>query len=337
MAIAAAAAAELSSSQESGNPINDQGSSYHYRTYITSITPKVPGLSVEVLEFADRLLLRNGTGKTVTVYGYSGEPYARVLPNGAAEQNKRSPAVYLNTNFYANVTVPAVGRAPRRRREWEAVDRTGQFEWHDHRIHWMSPVTPPAGQGHLQAHEDLRLDRADQGRQRSRGRSGESCSGCPRAPARRPARSSPVILIVLIGLATVVLVRRRRTRGGPRPPAGRGIAEAVRGQRREAVVSACRAPAAGHAAARSSQRWRAACCWLLTPRRRRSAHAQLLGTSPASGSTVPTQPAEVIFQFNENVGGTAGAVRVYNAQGERGGQPRRRPTPTATSTGWASG
>ncbi len=46
------------------------------------------------------------------------------------------------------------------------------------------------------------------------------------------------------------------------------------------------------------------------------AHAQLLGTSPASGSTVATQPAEVIFQFNQNVGGTAGAVRVYNAQGD---------------------
>ena len=46
------------------------------------------------------------------------------------------------------------------------------------------------------------------------------------------------------------------------------------------------------------------------------AHAQLLGTSPASGSTLATQPKEVIFEFNQNVGGTLGAVRVYNAQGD---------------------
>jgi hypothetical protein len=139
---ARAASASPLSTQESGNPINDQGASFHYRTYITRITPAVVGLDVEVLEFADRLLLRNNTGQTVTVYGYSGEPYARLLPNGAAEQNVRSPAVYLNTNFYANVTVPpsASANAPAK---WAAVDRTGRFEWHDHRIHWMSPVTPP--------------------------------------------------------------------------------------------------------------------------------------------------------------------------------------------------
>ncbi len=46
-----------------------------------------------------------------------------------------------------------------------------------------------------------------------------------------------------------------------------------------------------------------------------SAHAQLLGTSPISGSTVRVQPVEVIFEFNQNVGGTLGAVRVYDAQG----------------------
>ncbi len=58
-----------------------------------------------------------------------------------------------------------------------------------------------------------------------------------------------------------------------------------------------------------------ACAALLASAPAALAHAQLLGTSPASGSTVQRQPAEVIFEFNQNVGGTLGAVRVYNAQG----------------------
>lgn len=55
---------------------------------------------------------------------------------------------------------------------------------------------------------------------------------------------------------------------------------------------------------------------LLIGARSAEAHAQLVGTSPASGATVATQPTAVIFQFNQNVGGTLGAVRVYNATGE---------------------
>jgi hypothetical protein len=140
----AALASAPSSTTESGNPINDQGSNYNYRSNITSVAPSVPGLSLQVLEFADRLLLINHTGKTVTVYGYDGEPYARVLANGTVEQNVRSTAVYLNTNFYADVTPPASASTnPNTPPDWQVVDKTGQFEWHDHRIHWMSPVTPP--------------------------------------------------------------------------------------------------------------------------------------------------------------------------------------------------
>jgi copper transport protein len=45
------------------------------------------------------------------------------------------------------------------------------------------------------------------------------------------------------------------------------------------------------------------------------AHAQLLDSSPQAGSTLSAQPAQVIFEFNQAVGGTLGAVRVYDAQG----------------------
>jgi hypothetical protein len=126
----------------SENPLNDQGSNYHYSSVLTSVTPSTPGLSVQVLEFADRLLLTNHTGQTVTIYGYQGEPYARVLADGTAEQNVRSPATYLNTSFYGNVTVPPIAD-PSAPPSWTVIDRTGQFEWHDHRIHWNSPLLPP--------------------------------------------------------------------------------------------------------------------------------------------------------------------------------------------------
>jgi copper transport protein len=41
----------------------------------------------------------------------------------------------------------------------------------------------------------------------------------------------------------------------------------------------------------------------------------LEGTVPETGSTVASQPSEVIFKFDEPVGGTDGAVRVYDAEG----------------------
>ncbi len=102
----------------------------------------MPGLSIEVLEFADRLLLRNRTGKTVTIYGYEGEPYARVLANGTAEQNVRCAGDVSEHELLRRRRSSRRSRPPPRTPKWEVVDRTGEFEWHDHRIHWMSPVAP---------------------------------------------------------------------------------------------------------------------------------------------------------------------------------------------------
>ncbi|MGO9489128.1 MAG: copper resistance CopC/CopD family protein [Solirubrobacteraceae bacterium] len=59
----------------------------------------------------------------------------------------------------------------------------------------------------------------------------------------------------------------------------------------------------------------AGCAALLAAAPSALAHAQLLGTTPISGTTVAVQPQEVIFKFNQDVGGTLGAVRVYDAQG----------------------
>jgi copper transport protein len=48
-----------------------------------------------------------------------------------------------------------------------------------------------------------------------------------------------------------------------------------------------------------------------------SAHARLEGTSPPQGAVVKTEPGAVIFEFDEPVEGNFGAVRVYDAKGDR--------------------
>ncbi|HVX33901.1 MAG TPA: CopD family protein, partial [Solirubrobacterales bacterium] len=48
-----------------------------------------------------------------------------------------------------------------------------------------------------------------------------------------------------------------------------------------------------------------------------SAHARLEGTSPPQGAVVRHEPSAVVFEFDEPVEGNFGAVRVYDAAGER--------------------
>ena len=149
-----------------------------------------------------------------------------------------------------------------------------------------------------------------------------------RARSRRPLARSPGS-----GADTAPSGRcRARARRPPaRPIAGRSPAAAV------GLTAATRAPARPHQTAEIPRRhplfqrrishapvrirrmlWALACTLtvLLAAPAAALAHAQLLGTVPQAGSTVDAQPPLVIFEFNEPVGFTLDAVRVYDAHGE---------------------
>ena len=114
----------------------------HYLSRIDRIAPATDGVTVEVLNRDDRLLLHNTSDVDVLIEGYDEEPYARVRADGTVEVNLDSEAYYLNDDRFARVDVPAGvdgEGAPR----WKVVGRTGRFEWHDHRFHWMSEAKPP--------------------------------------------------------------------------------------------------------------------------------------------------------------------------------------------------
>jgi hypothetical protein len=111
----------------------------NFLSEVNRVTPG--GVAVDVLNRDDRLLLRNQTGSTVVIMGYSDEPYARIEPDGTVSVNTDSEAYYINQERDGNVKTPADAdsKGPPR---WEQVSKTGRFEWHDHRMHWMSADDP---------------------------------------------------------------------------------------------------------------------------------------------------------------------------------------------------
>jgi hypothetical protein len=169
----------------------------------------VPGVSLQVLEFADRLILTNHSGETVTVLGYDREPYGRVLANGTVELNTSSPAYYLNQNFYGDVNVPASASASATP-HWTVVDRTGRLEWHDHRIHWMSPALPPQVKNKAKRTKIFDWQVPIEVGARMATVNGE-LFWTP-AHTAAPAAAIPVLVaLVVLGLLFVLFMRRRRT------------------------------------------------------------------------------------------------------------------------------
>jgi hypothetical protein len=116
----------------------------NYDTIVRGVTPARPGLEARAVDLGQRIELRNDSGTTVVVVGYSREPYLRIGPGGVWE-NQRSPAVFLNRSVRPTQAAPATydATAPP---EWHRVSDTPVARWHDHRAHWMDPTDPPAVQ-----------------------------------------------------------------------------------------------------------------------------------------------------------------------------------------------
>jgi hypothetical protein len=117
------------------------GGALGFRSTVTKIGPAAAGVSVQVLDSDDRLVLINRTGKPLVIEGYEGEPYL-AFRDGRVLRNTRSPATYLNDDRFGAVELPAKAD-PKAPPEWEEVAQKEVYEWHDHRIHWMSKTLPP--------------------------------------------------------------------------------------------------------------------------------------------------------------------------------------------------
>lgn len=125
-----------------GSALAHEGGNPNYRSVIDRVTPNVPGVHFEVLAYDAYFELLDQHGHEVVIYGYEGEPYARVLKDGTVQVNERSPAYYLNDTRYPTEEVPPVANAKAPPR-WKTVSSDGTFLWHDHRMHYGSTAVPP--------------------------------------------------------------------------------------------------------------------------------------------------------------------------------------------------
>jgi hypothetical protein len=112
----------------------------NYRSVVKTVAPATTGLSISVLNYDDRLLLKNNSGSEVTVLDYKQQPYIRAAADGTVSVNTNSEAYYLNEDRYGESSVPK-GLAARP--AWKVVSRNGRYDWHDHRMHWMGKNDPP--------------------------------------------------------------------------------------------------------------------------------------------------------------------------------------------------
>lgn len=184
------------------------GGNPDYRSVIDQVTPNVPGVHFQVLAYDAYFELRDQDGHEVVIYGYEGEPYARVLKDGTVQLNERSPAYYLNETRYPTAEVPSIANAKAPPR-WKTEGSGGILLWHDHRMHYGSTSVPPqvtdqSRRTKIYDYEiPLRID----------GRKGAIngtlyWAGIP-SPSKLPFIIGAIVLVV-VGAAVMLFVRRRR-------------------------------------------------------------------------------------------------------------------------------
>lgn len=183
----------------------------NYESLVEGVTPSIPGFSVVVLNGDDRLEVVNHSSQTITIDGYSKDPYLRMAADGTVSVNVRSPAYYLNDDRAATATIPASAdekAAP----QWKIVARDGRYQFHDHRMHWMGKANPPQVKD-----TSVRTKVFDWRVPLHAGATDGTIAGTLfwRGTSGGPPVGAFIALavFVLAGAAMVVVVRRRRARG----------------------------------------------------------------------------------------------------------------------------
>ena len=262
------------------------------RSAVNAITPPTDGLTVDVLNLDDRLLLHNTSGKDVVIEGYrasrtracrptapsrstrtrrpttsttTASPTSKV-PTGAGQGRPRGRSSTAPGASSGTTTGCTGWRSRRRRRSTTRTRRTKIFDW-------KVPID-----GRRRARRDRRHARLGAAARR-------------RAADRRIAGAALVRSLLCIGVFAICAAARD---AGPAARARGGL-----------VIRA-----------RSSSRWPRAAARARRAGRRR-ARAARGHDARARRATLDRAPGQVVLRFSEPVETAFGAVRVFDATGRQ--------------------
>ena len=112
------------------------------RSVVTEISPATSAIDVSIVGVDAFVKMKVQLGHSAEVIGYDEEPYLRIDEKGRVFENSWSPTVVINkTRYGTGSTVPTDYEstdAP----TWRQIATNGEAIWHDHRVHWMSPLKP---------------------------------------------------------------------------------------------------------------------------------------------------------------------------------------------------
>ncbi|MEE8603143.1 hypothetical protein [Euzebya tangerina] len=112
----------------------------NFLSTITS-TGGVDTLEWRIVNSDEYLQLTNNGDEPVMIPDYENLPYLRIEPDGVY-RNRNSRATYVNEDRFGQTPIPTdieIGAEP----DWEKLDDSNSYAWHDHRIHWMAQAEPP--------------------------------------------------------------------------------------------------------------------------------------------------------------------------------------------------
>jgi hypothetical protein len=114
----------------------------NYQSTIEAVSPPSSTISVRLLDLGRRVQLTNRGRNDVVVFGYEGEPYLRVGPDGVFE-NRHSPTLYKNqaTVNGTTATVPKSASASAQP-QWHRTSGGDTARWRDQRTRWEGADPP---------------------------------------------------------------------------------------------------------------------------------------------------------------------------------------------------